>query len=926
MADSSSSSRGSGRGNNPPRRGDPRPSVVSPIAIPADALASNVGVAQQFVNPFSSPAHIGLSELSATGLWSFIAANCGSQIAVFETSWSEKNLSGAFILRFHPADFDAELLREFPSMSASVRSALFNFVKLFVARDLAANHALKSYVDPSIGNLWANSTFEQPVAKRAREDLSHGGGSAVFTPPKRSAQAFVFGSPIEPVAVSFGQGAPSFGANALSLGQSAPSSGNSALPFGSNAPPGVHAPPLGSSASNPGAGASSFGQSAPPPPPPVFGPPGNVLAAAVQPAVQVQVASAVFNSSIPLPIQSIDQLSAMLRSKGVAAKPWDIAESIRPKAPVDNFVPGFKRISMFALIIQSKAKATERRSRGEHVPHLQKEIVWPKMHVFSREAFVRCRAKYYECVLQSLMAGIFTTFKECVLGAARLAAMREFKLTESLYLDLDDKVFVDWLTIYFGPKHKEQALVALAHNRISKHTDSSDSQAVFVPKFDTLVYEFELSVNDIFDMAPYWPVDPQHEDYGELSLKEVMLKWLDCFPLDMATSSVQIATCRSFITQNKEILFNDQVVKLRQKFSQRDTRVLDGELAYTTTPIKSTGATASTSRTQRAPAPASTAPAPRIGGRTPGAAAGPRPAGSAVSTADTRAGRNRPRSDQIAPPMQSRNRVTPGNKRCKGCGAENNHWGLGFTKDSCPAFGTSYAVKPGFIWPDSDKMPKVNIPQNEYQDLLRANPRIQQSWDKAKAAKAAARGSVMALDAGEDEDADDYDVDFDDDVNSVQDDALSAHNDDEVNVINCSSLPLNQCANVAELSASDALSLLGNMQQFFGVSRLAGNDEFTAKTLMDPGATMNIISPLCCNRCMVDRRQVQVNIFQGKRKVCTVEEIAKCCFELQHSSGQWVQHVEWFGVHQIGYEMLLGRRFCKDNGFTSASGVRGVEL
>ena len=189
MADSSSSSRGSksrAAGGN---------KAVPSSAVPADALVSNVEVAHSFVNPFTSATHIALSDLSASGLWTFISANCGPQIAPFQSTWTEKNLRGAILLRVHPADFDAEMSREFPAMSISVRMALFNFVKLFVARDLAANHALKVYVEPSIGKIWADSTFEQPVAKRPREEPAHGGGNAQFVSPKRLAQAFVFGSP-----------------------------------------------------------------------------------------------------------------------------------------------------------------------------------------------------------------------------------------------------------------------------------------------------------------------------------------------------------------------------------------------------------------------------------------------------------------------------------------------------------------------------------------------------------------------------------------------------------------------------------------------------------------------------------------------------------------------------------------------------------
>jgi hypothetical protein len=862
---SSSSSRGSGRrgvsngqGDNPPQ----------PIALPADAIFSNDGASVQFVNPFSTQGHVGLSELSATGLWAFVSANCGQQIASFQNSWIEKNLRGAILLRFHPADFDAELLREFPSMSVSIRQSLFNFVKLCVARDLAANHALKSYVDPSIGALWAASTFDVPVAKRLRDEAARGGGHDLLSPSKRTSSTFVFGSPIGISAPPFGGNAPPFGGNAPPFGGNAPPFGGNAPPFGGSAPPfGVNAPPFDAN------GSAQVPSIRVAPPPINFSASASapIVGSASAPAVSNQLqqsfvgpSALLFDNSVPIPFHSLDQLSVLLRTKGANPKPWELASAIRPKLPADDFVPGFKRISMFALIEQAKNKAAARRARGEPVPHVQKDIVWPKMHAFTKQAFVKCRTKYYECVLGSLMSGIFSTFKECVMGSARSAAMRLFQLTEALYLDLEDNIFVDWLTIHFGPKHKAQALLALSEIQIGKHVDTADSQAVFVPKLDTVVFEFELCVNDIFQMAKYWPTDPQHEDYGELTGKEVMLKWLDCFPADKAASSVQIAFCRSFIQQNKDMLFDAQVTKIRDKFVLRDTRVHDGDLAYTTMPTKASGANITT-RTPRSSAPSTVSTGqPRSGGSAAGTGTvtqrsglPPRPA----SAQQTDRPRPRPGSAVAAPP--SRTRVTPGHKRCKGCGAENNHWGLGYSKDSCPAWNTKYAVKAGFVWPDSDKMPKVNIPQPEYMELLRANPKIQVNWDKAKADKATARSSVMALNA----DDDDGDVsDYSDNYDEFDDVAAEHDDDDQVNDINCSSAARSPGAELAELSTADALDLLGNMQQFFGVSRLAGNDDFLAKTLMDPGATMNIISPLCCNRCMVDRRQVQVNIFRANAR------------------------------------------------------------
>lgn len=264
MAHSSSSSRGSASRN----RGNPQSAAN---VLPADALASDVPV--EFVNPFNSVAYVALSELSATGLWAFISANLGQQIANYEADWMAKNLRGSIISRIHPSDFDGEMLREFPLMPVSVRASLFNFVKTFVARDLAANHALKSYVDVEVAKLWADSSFEIPVAKRQRVEIAHGGGNDFVSPPKRTAGSFVFGSPSGIGTAVTGTGAPPFGNVAPpSLGNAAPSSGNFAPSSGRNAlPSGEHAlpfggnvPPPGSSAFFPGVGAPPLGSNAPP--------------------------------------------------------------------------------------------------------------------------------------------------------------------------------------------------------------------------------------------------------------------------------------------------------------------------------------------------------------------------------------------------------------------------------------------------------------------------------------------------------------------------------------------------------------------------------------------------------------------------------------------------------------------------------------
>jgi len=54
---------------------------------------------------------------------------------------------------------------------------------------------------------------------------------------------------------------------------------------------------------------------------------------------------------------------------------------------------------------------------------------------------------------------------------------------------------------------------------------------------------------------------------------------------------------------------------------------------------------------------------------------------------------------------------------------------------------------------------------------------------------------------------------------------------------------------------------LGHEDQFYRVTRFAQNDEFQVRTLMDPGATINIICPTVANRAAIQRKQLAVNIY-----------------------------------------------------------------
>ena len=147
-------------------------------------------------------------------------------------------------------------------------------------------------------------------------------------------------------------------------------------------------------------------------------------------------------------------------------------------------------------------------------------------------------------------------------------------------------------------------------------------------------------------------------------------------------------------------------------------------------------------------------------------------------------------------------------------------------------------------------------------------------------------------------------------------DSENASSDDSANKgsayssVNVAALPLNE-------ASSHRLAEFGHMKQFFGSTRWASNDTFVAKTLLDPGASINIVSPYFASRSCVHREPVHCSIFQGTKKQLSFSEFVLCNFELLNKKNEWQRHTEWFAVAELGYEALLGRKFCKEQGFTS---------
>jgi hypothetical protein len=586
----------------------------------------------------------------------------------------------------------------------------------------------------------------------------------------------------------------------------------------------------------------------------------------------------------------VNQLFHSSQSQVVSKKPllpWAAAAKIAAPFLQDPSMPkGYKRLSVSKIILAAKA---QRMLTPTHVD-VSKAVRYPTMRTFSKEDFVDTRAKYFEAVKSSTMNGMFSSFKSCLTVTAQNVAKRLFELNDERFIELDDELFLKWCALYFGPNNKKEALKLLNSVKIF-HRDSVHSQKEFIAKFDQVCYDHEMAVNDIIDSQEKWPFDEEDIECAGLTLKEISREWKDIFPKQEGSRifSVQMKKCRTYIEQNLEVPFNEQVVKLRAYFAKKDLEVAEADEKYSTEPSRFE----SRSKFKRRDYQESVE----------------------VSALDSKreVGSKRDRNSNQSSKAKFARKVVAGKDRGIACGSLNNHNGLGCAKNSCPVFGTEYdkSREKGHVWKSSDMEESVHMPDDLWKKRLQDNPKIIENWKMARHDKRDQKHKVRvsALNA-----LDDDDEEFkQEDANDVdEDNETTSESEDSDDVVNSRQYSFQACA-----LDSDLFCELGHEKQFFGATRFCKNDEFVYKTLMDPGATINIICPEVANRAALQRKQLAVNIFQGKRKQGSVEEMVQCRFELQSVDGAYATHVEWFAVCDLGYDVLLGRRFCRTKGFTS---------
>ncbi len=599
--------------------------------------------------------------------------------------------------------------------------------------------------------------------------------------------------------------------------------------------------------------------------------------------------------------------------------PWEeeaLAEPVQVQDP--NMMPGFSRININAIISAAKAKrlALGNDNRNVFLEHVK----WPTMASFSVDAFIRTRELFNAAVKASFTSCLFKEFKECMTDTVRRECRRNFSnMSEEKWILLDDNKLQQWLAIFFGPKSKEDAIRRLSDVKFPVHEDISDSQSEFVNKLAICAYNFELIVNDIADTHTKWVKDPGQLSSGELTRKEVMEIWRRKFPRQEGrVFSVQMKEARDFMERQKDLLFNTIVLMISNHFTQIDRQVETGKTQYTTIPSK-----------KRAPSAAEGQPRSPFG-RTP-----PQ---SPASTFGGAVKRNRtPDQTAIRSPRGADTKfvkkVVPGHMRGVACGNLNNHFGLGCTATTCLFVGTSHDKnKNGHTWKDSDKEATVSIPKPDYDALQKSKPYVLVNWAKAKDARDKAKhvARVSAIESGV---AIPSDSDDDADLAALQDEFgqdsdnsadVSDSGTDRVTPVNREHCVVSAIAsrspddNTDKEMSTERLLKLNKMRQFFGIVRTIDklDNVCLVKTLIDPGATYNIVSPKVQKDCAIQEIPVCLDLFQGHKRQGNVACMAQCRFELQNSHKEFVKHIEWCLCADLGYDLLLGRKFCHDNGFT----------
>jgi hypothetical protein len=527
---------------------------------------------------------------------------------------------------------------------------------------------------------------------------------------------------------------------------------------------------------------------------------------------------------------------------------------------------GFATVPHDEILAEHKATANDVASRQVNAAK-SATITWPSLNSWTKDAWISFDKHWWDCLNQAAQSGLYST----PISLIKLAIVRDIqidlKIPSNKWRSTTEVEFIRKAYGHFGPNNKEEALALLKTARCTVYSGNI-SPETFLTVLSTYNSDF-LRILDL-QIAPTvhrWP-KPGEPKSGPLTVKAIRDAFKEGFSACKEKSS-SCEHCYNVCKQNADLPHEALYIELRLHF-QEDARALERATLKGKT---SSGGGASGS-----------------GGKGSNGGRNQNKTPYGGSDKQSNGGRANPNRQRNPSADQERQfKLVAGKDRCAACGDYTNHYGHGIK--NCPVAGTKHAKPKGYIWKDSDKEKKVNIPGREFAQLkkdkaaiyaLNAKNRIEYRAKLSKSENYLASADLAFLDL--------YDAqpDFDSDLTAAAS-TLTTHDGSSYdNVPPAAEVLIDVVQMGSRYSAEGVTSLedLGYSERFFGVAKfLPSTCSFPTVSWKQPcvlGFTRNVTtgrfkrSPRCmtfrvddaAEENLISAKALSQTSEYGKLKIC----------------------------------------------------------
>jgi len=498
-------------------------------------------------------------------------------------------------------------------------------------------------------------------------------------------------------------------------------------------------------------------------------------------------------------------------------------------------------------------------------------VIWPCLKQFELNAFANHYKSYKKALEEGEDSGQFRGFKKTIDIDLRETMRRKLGLKFEIYNSTSDEDVILLTFRHFGPTDYKTAVAFLEGIKFDKHDDEVDSQKLFSGKFDKHIREFVLRINIVKACMRDLPDNPASVTFQDLTHQKIMQVYEDSFR-DVKEKSVQANDCWKAVKDFKKSKSFDEInSELSARFDKKDKEVKAGEYHYTTEPTKRTG-----------PANSKGAAGGGVGVKGGGKFGSQKDSGNVKVRAVVKAA-----------------------DRGQCCGSYTNHHGAGCSALTCVIWNSEFAP-PGNKkeWKDSDQEKMIEPPRDKWEQLKKEKPLVVAKNEELRQQKLE-RWKKENESQGVGKKREGEKVPF---VKKVKVNLYAS-------LVGMDAL--GACEECRDIDAEINLADFGISNQFF--AEFIMSTKAKAKVLMDPGAGLNAIHKKFLegvNVLQTSRLDVAVTNL-GERQ-CELQEAVLISFSLMGLDNKPKKYEAWFMVWEVDkYNIVLGREFCKRNGFTS---------